>query len=88
MDWTNGISFFLRYADPVRAVQRVGALIYTGIHLRPNNLANFVINTWWYWNVLLNPGGVCDDQDFDWQKEVFAEMTMLGVVPSKSFILE
>ena len=64
-------------------VRRVGALVYTGIHLHLNNLTNFVIDTWWYQNVLLNPGGVCDDGDFDRQEEVLAEVTALGVVPSE-----
>ena len=63
-------------------------LIYASIHLHPNNFANLIIDTWRYWNVLLNPGGVCDDRDFDWWKEVLAEVTALGVVPSEPFILE
>ena len=88
VDWANGISFFLHYAEPARAVQRVGVLIYAGIHLRLNNLANFVVDTQRYWNVSLNPGGVCNDGDFNRWKEVLAEVTALRVVPSESFILE
>ena len=88
VDWVNGIGFFLHYAEPARVVQRVGALVYTGIHLHLNNFANFVIDTQWYWNDPLNPGGVCDDQDFNRWKEVFVEMTVLGIVLSESFILE
>ena len=88
VDWVNGIGFFLCYAEPVRAVQGVGLLIYAGIHLCPNNFANLIVDTWWYQNVSLNPGGVCDDGDFDWQKEVLVEVTALGVVPSEPFILE
>ena len=63
-------------------------LVYTGIHLCPNNFANLIIDTRRYWNVLLNPGGVCDDWDFDRQEEVLAEVTMLGVIPSEPFVLE
>ena len=63
-------------------------LVYTGIHLCPNNFANLIVDTWWYQNVSLNPGGVCDDGDFDWQEKVLVEVTTLGVIPSKPFILE
>ena len=37
---------------------------------------------------MLNPGGVCDDRDFDRWKEVLARVTTLRVVPSEPFILE
>ena len=63
-------------------------LIYTSVHLCANDFANLIIDTQWYWNVLLNPGGVCDDRDFDGQKEVLVEVTTLGVVPSEPFVLE
>ena len=63
-------------------------LIYAGIHLHLNDFANLIIDTWRYRNVLLNPRGVCDDGDFDRQKEVFMGVTTLGVVPSEPFILE
>ena len=56
VDWANHISFFLCDTEPVQVVQRVGALVYTGIHLHLNNLANFVIDTQRYQNVALNPG--------------------------------
>ena len=36
----------------------------------------------------LNPGGVCDDGDFDRREEVLAEVAMLGVIPSEPFVLE
>ena len=63
-------------------------LIYAGIHLCPNDFAYLIVDTQRCQNVLLNPGGVCDDGDFNRQKEVLAEVTALGVIPSKSFILE
>ena len=88
VDWADGVGFFLRYAEPARAVRGVRALVYTGIHLRPNNFANLIVDTRRYQNVSLNPGGVCDDGDFDWRKEVLAEVTALGVVPCESFVLE
>ena len=88
VDGTNSVSFFLCYTEPARAVQGVGALIYTGIHLRPNDFADLIVDTWWYWNVSLNPGGVCDDGDFDWRKKVLMEVTALGVIPSEPFVLE
>ena len=47
-----------------------------------------IVDAQQYRNVSLNPGGVCDDWDFDRQKEVLAEVTMLGVVLSEPFILE
>ena len=37
---------------------------------------------------MLNPGGVCNDGDFDRQEEVLAEVTALGVIPSEPFVLE
>ena len=88
VDWANGIGFFLCYAEPARAVRGVRALVYTGIHLRPNNFAYLIIDTQRYRNVSLNPGGVCNDRDFNRREEVLAEVTMLGVVPSEPFILE
>ena len=88
VDGTNGVGFFLCYAEPARAVGGVGALIYTSIHLHLNDFANLIIDTQRYWNVLLNPGGVCDDGDFDGRKEVLAEVTTLGVIPSEPFVLE
>ena len=63
-------------------------LIYASIHLHLNNFADLIVDTQRYQNVSLNPGGVCDDRYFDRQKEVLTEVTMLGVVPSKPFILE
>ena len=88
VDWANGIGFFLHYAEPARAVRGVGALVYTGIHFCPNDFADLIIDTWGYRNVSLNPGGVCDDGDFDWREEVLAEVTTLGVVPCETFVLE
>ena len=88
VDWANGVSFFLCYTEPARAVRGVRTLIYAGIHLRLNNFADLIIDTRWYRNVSLNPGGVCDDGDFDRWEEVLAEVTVLGVVPSEPFILE
>ena len=63
-------------------------LIYAGIHLCPNDIANLIVDTQRYGNVSLNPGGVCDDGDFDRRKEVLARVTTLRVVPRKPFILE
>ena len=88
MDWAKGFSFFLDYAEPAQAVQGVGALIYTGIHLHANDFADFVIDARRYQNVPFDPGHVHDDRDFDRWKEILVEMNMLGVIPSKSFIFE
>ena len=63
-------------------------LIYTGIHLHPNDFANLIIDTQRYWNVLLNPGGVCDDRNFNRRKEVLAEVTVLRVIPREPFVFE
>ena len=63
-------------------------LIYTGIHLHPNDFANLIVDTWRYWNISLNPWGVCDDGDFNRWEEVLMEVTMLRIVPSEPFILE
>ena len=88
VDWANGVGFFLCYAEPARAVQGVGVLVYTGSHLCPNDFADLIVDTQWYRNISLNPGGVCDDRDFDRWEEVLVEVTVLGVVPSEPFILE
>ena len=88
VDGTNGVGFFLRYTEPARAVRGVRALVYTGIHLHLNDFADLIVDTRGYQNVSLNPGGVCDDGDFDWREEVLVEVTALGVVPSKPFVLE
>ena len=88
VDGTNGIGFFLCYTEPVRVIGGVGALIYTGIHLRPNDFADLIVDTRQHWNILLNPGGVCDDGDFDRREKVLAEVTTLRVVPSEPLILE
>ena len=85
---TNCVGFFLCYTEPTRAVRGVGALVHAGIHLHPNDFANLIVDTQRYWNVLLNPGGVCNDRDFDWREEVLAEVTMLRVIPSEPFVLE
>ena len=63
-------------------------LVYAGIHLRLNDFADLIIDTRRYQNVSLNPGGMCDDRNFDGWKEVLTEVTTLGVIPSKPFILE
>ena len=63
-------------------------LIYTSIHLHLNDFANLIVDTWRYWNVSLNPGGVCDYGDFNRWKEVLVEVTALGVIPSEPSILE
>ena len=88
VDWVNGVGFFLCYAEPVRAVRGVRPFVYAGVHLRPNNFANLIVDTQRYRNILLNPGGVCDDRDFDRQEEVLTEVTAFGVVPSEPFVLE
>ena len=63
-------------------------LVYAGIHLCPNDFANLIVDTQRYQNISLNPGGVCDDGDFDRWEEVLVEVTALRVVPSEPFILE
>ena len=63
-------------------------LVYAGIHLCLNNFADLIVDTQWYRNVSLNPGGVCNDGDFDRQEEVLTEVTVHGVVPSEPFVLE
>ena len=63
-------------------------LVYAGIHLCPNYFAHLIIDTQRYQNVSLNPGGVCNDGEFNRQEEVLTEVTVLGVVPSEPFILE
>ena len=88
VDRANGVGFFLRYAEPARAVRGVRALVYASVHLRPNNFANLIVDTRRYQNVSLNPGGVCNDGDFDWREKVLAEVTALRVVPSEPFVLE
>ena len=88
MDWANGVSFFLCYMELARAVQGVRALIYAGVHLCPNDFADLIVDTRWYQNVLLNPGYVCDDGDFNRWEKVLMEVTMLRVIPSEPFILE
>ena len=88
VDRTNGVGFFLCYAEPVRAVRGVRPLVYASVHLCPNNFANLIVDTQRYRNVLLNPGGVRDDGDFDRREEVLAEVTAFGVVPSEPFILD
>ena len=60
-------------------------LIYASIHLCLNDFADLIVDTRQYWNVLLNPGGVCGDGDFDRRKEVLVEVTVLRVVPSEPF---
>ena len=63
-------------------------LVYAGIHLCPNDFADLIVDTQRYRNVSLNPGGVCNDGDFNRQEEVLVEVTTLGVVPSEPFVLE
>ena len=50
--------------------------------------ANLVIDAGKYWNVPFDPRCVCDDRNFNRQKEVFMEVTVLGVIPSESLVLE
>ena len=63
-------------------------LVYAGIHLHPNDFSNLIIDTQRYWNVSLNPGGVCDDRNFNRWKEVLTEVTTLRAIPSEPFILK
>ena len=88
VDGMNGVGFFLRYAEPAGTVQGVRLLVYAGVHLCLNDFADLVIDTQQYWNVSLNPGGVCNNGDFDRWEEVLAEVTALRVVPSEPFVLE
>ena len=68
-------------------IQGVRVFIHASVHLHMYNLANFVIDTGGHSNVAFDPRHVCDDGDFDRREEVFAEMTPLGVIPGKSFVL-
>ena len=43
VDGTNGVGFFLCYAEPARAVRGVWALIYDGIHLCLNDFADLIV---------------------------------------------
>ena len=61
---------------------------YTSVHLRLNDFADLIVDTRQYHNVSLNPGGVCNDGDFDGREEVLTEVTTLRVIPSKPFVLE
>ena len=63
-------------------------LVYAGIRLCLNYFAHLIVDTQQYQNVSLNPGGVCNDGEFNRQEEVLTEVTVLGVVPSEPFILE
>ena len=63
-------------------------LVYTGVHLCPNNFADLIVDTQRYQNGSLNPGSVCDDGDFNRWEKVLTEVTALGVIPSKPFVLE
>ena len=79
VDRMNGVGFFLCYAEPARVVQGVQALIYTGVHLRLNNFANLIVDTQRYRNVMLNPGGVCDDGDFEIGRASCRERVLMPV---------
>ena len=88
VDGANGVSFFLCYTELARVIGGVGSLVYTGIHLCPNDFADLIVDTWWYQNISLNLVGVCNDGDFDRWEEVLTEVTTLGVIPSEPFVLE
>ena len=79
VDGTNGIGFFLCYAEPAKVVRGVQALVYAGIHLCPNDFADLIVDTWQYRNVSLNSGGMCNHGDFN-RQEVLMEVTVLGVI--------
>ena len=74
--------------EPTRMVRGIGSFIHTCIHLYTNYPANFIIDARRYWNVSLNPRSVRYNGDFDGGEEVFMKVTMLGIIPSETFILK
>ena len=68
-------------------VRQIGSFIHTCIHLYANYPTDFVIDAGQYWNISLYPRGMCYNGTFDRREEVFMKVTMLGIVPSKPFIL-
>jgi hypothetical protein len=63
-------AILLKYTEPAQPVQQVRQFIDTCTDLRFDNAANFFVDAWWNWNVMLNPRLVCDRQYFDRWKEV------------------
>lgn len=50
----------------------------------PDDIADFFVDAWWDGNVAFNPGGVRDDGEVDWGKEIFSKHSTFFVVPCEA----
>src|ERR1700730_12069155 len=78
---------FLEYAEPSRAVGRVGGLIDSGLHLFANDCADFIVYSWGYWEILLRPRRVRNYRELYWQEEVCSETSVLEVGRCEALVL-
>jgi hypothetical protein len=75
---TEGASIPFYDAKPSRAVSGIGRFICTRCYFVTDNFDEFVVQTWWDWDVLVDPWHMWNCQDVDWGE---------GILPKLSFFL-
>ena len=88
MDNSEGLSILFDNAEPTGLVRGVRGFVDLHIKFLLDQLADLFIEAGRYWNVLLGLWLVGDCQNLDWREEVFLEVSLLGVIPSKAEMLE
>ena len=84
---TKALPVLLEYAEPPRTVGRVRGLVHSGVDLLFDYCADLLVDTGRDRYILQHPGGVRDDWELDWGKEVLAETSALGVVPREGALV-
>jgi hypothetical protein len=72
---TEGTSVVFDYTEPSGTVSSVGWFIRTRHYFVMDNLDEFVVQTWWDGDILVDPWRMRNRQDADWGEEILAELS-------------
>jgi hypothetical protein len=73
---TEGTSVTFDYAEPSGAVSGIGWFIRTGRYLFMDDFDEFVVETRWDGDVLVDPWRMRDGRDAHWRKEILPELSL------------
>jgi hypothetical protein len=87
MDDAKLAAALMKDSKPAGSVGQVQLFVDSGGDLFANDVENSIVDSWWYWHVLKNPGDVFSDQHANQWVEVLAEQSFLCLVPGESVLV-
>ena len=87
MDEAEG-TILLLDAEPVGSIGGIGGFIYTSGNLLLEYVDDFIEDTGWDGDILVNPRGVRNGWDLDWREIVVSEASAFGFSPCKCFLVK